>query len=222
MNHDYEKNRIRTVNFLTCAFFEELGSSDAVANAEYCLQQNFDSLDLWPDINGNCVPSLEGTALMEEMRRQTEALSDPKLTTAPYVTIGGKYNKGAQTNVIQALCEAYPMVKAPLCATLPNYAVKVGIFFSGNAASQKLFNEQVYPFYKEIVPILRREGTSESKLHSLINPETVAWGETKYDNTSTAESPFTCPNGPNECYINRFFVSVHERLFLIILIFLYK
>lgn len=182
-----------------------LGSSDAVEDAEVCLQQNFDSLDLWPDINGNCVPSLEGKELMEEMRRKTEALSDPKLTTAPYVTIGGKYNEAAQVNLIQALCDAYPMVKAPLCATLPNFAVKVGIYFSGNEASKKLFNEQILPFYKEIVPVLRREGTSESKLHSLISPEIVAWGNTKYDASNT-ENPFTC-EGEKECYINRFFVS---------------
>lgn len=180
-----------------------MGSPDAVANAEICLHQNFDSLDLWPDINGNCVPSLEGKELMEEMGRQTDAL-DPKLETAPYVTIGSKYTKNAGVNLIQALCDAYPMVKAPLCATLPNYAVKVGIYFSGNAAAQKLFIEQLQPFYNEIIPVLR-DGTSESKLHALIIPEIVAWGATKYDKDNT-ENPFTCDT-PNECYINRFFVS---------------
>lgn len=142
------------------------------------------------------------------MGRQTEALTDPKLTKAPHVTIGGKYNEAAQTNLIQAVCDAYSMVKAPMCATLPNLAVKVGIYFSGNAASQKLFNEQVLPFYNEIVPALRRAGTSESKLHSLIIPEIYAWANTRYD-ASNAENPFTC-DGPNECFINRFFVSVHQ------------
>ena len=96
------------------------------------------------------------------------------------------------------------MVKAPLCATLPSYAVKVGIYFSGNAAGQDYLNKQLLPFYKEIVPVLR-EGTSESKLHAVISPELVAWGNTKYDSTN-ADNPFTC-EGQNECYINRFFVS---------------
>ena len=102
------------------------------------------------------------------------------------------------------------MVRAPLCATLPNYAVKVGIYFSGNAAGQKYLIEQVLPFYKEIVPILR-DGTNEAKLHALITPDLVAWGGTQY-NPANTDNPFTCA-GANECYINRIFVSSSHTKF---------
>lgn len=87
-------------------------------------------------------------------------------------------------------------------------AVKVGIYFTANAAAQKFFQEQLYPFYQEIVPFMRDGDnvTNEVALENLITPDLTAWGDTKYDATNTT-NPFTCTEGPNQCYINRFFVS---------------
>ena len=73
-------------------------------NAEACLNENFEG-DFWRDIHF-CYTGAEGNDIMTEMARQTEAL-DPKLTKAPYVTIGSKYNENAAVNLFQALCNSY-------------------------------------------------------------------------------------------------------------------
>ena len=88
-----------------------------------------------------------------------------------------------------------------MCSTLPSLAVKVGIYFSANDAGQKYLINQVLPFYKEIVPNLKLfkkdlksnatklkihdhneepNPINEAKLHAMISPNLVAWGQTVY------------------------------------------
>src|SRR5699024_10465384 len=96
------------------------------------------------------------------------------------------------------------IVKPSLCAILPNFEVYVGVYFSGNAAGHKVLIEQVMPVYTDVVAALA-DGTSKSKLHSMIDLDLVAWGNTKY-NPNNADNPCSCED-ENECYINRFLVS---------------
>lgn len=206
---EYRKNRIRFSKFLVCTFFQEHSSSNPVEKANVCVDQNFEG-DLWRDIH-MCSAGPEGEDLYIEMGRQTDDLS-PKLTNVPYVTIDSKQNLNASLNLFQAICNSYPIVKVPLCATMPSFAINVGIYITANEDARKFMIEQVLPFYKEIVPVLRNSltynngggggGPNEAKLHALIKPTLVAWGDTKYD-SSAKKDPFTC-SGANECYINRF------------------
>ena len=102
------------------------------------------------------------------------------------------------------------MIKAPLCATIPSFAINVGIFFSVNEYNRRFFVEQLLPFYKDVVPKLaggKQAASSSSssdsaKLQSLISPTIIPWGTTRYDANSSPS--FTCV-GANECYANRLF-----------------
>lgn len=99
--NDYYLNRIRTADFLVCAF--ALGGDPSNA-ANACLDQNMGG-DYWSDIHW-CASGPEGAALYTEMGRQTGLLVPP-LTSAPVVTLGGSESSNALINFFQALCNSY-------------------------------------------------------------------------------------------------------------------
>lgn len=87
------------------------------------------------------------------------------------------------------------------------------VYFSGNQKGFDLLSEQLYPFYEDIVPIRKaiRESdyNSKNKLYNIISPELVAWGNSTAYDSNNASSPFSCDDGPVECYINRFFACAN-------------
>lgn len=99
---EFERNRIRTSNFLACSFLQEKSNSP-VESAEICFNTNFAPVNSSDIIS--CANSDEGKALLAEMGRQTEALTPP-LTSAPVITFSG-VQSSVSKNFFDQLCTIY-------------------------------------------------------------------------------------------------------------------
>lgn len=101
---DIEDSRYRTVGFLVCAF--NRSSSDPIRDSEICLNEQMGG-DYWRLIEG-CAHGPDGNELQELMAQQTELLSPP-ISKVPWVTINDTYTLEAETNLIHAICQSYPV-----------------------------------------------------------------------------------------------------------------
>ena len=97
---------------MICAF--NRSSSNPISDAEICLNEEMGG-DNWGLID-MCAHGPDGTQLYEALAEKTEQLNPP-IAKVPWVTINDTYSVEAESNLIQVICQSYPVRQPLLCFT---------------------------------------------------------------------------------------------------------